>query len=320
MTMQMIATTKQRTDLATAHRDFISAARFKMCGKNSVTDAVRLAESHGASRRVEALIKAEPGMISAPGGSPETWGGEALSPPAQAEQAFAASLRKSGAVDRMLPDTIQVPLRTHFVVNGAALVADEVNEATAKPVFDLAIDADFMTPKKVAGIVALTKELVRAGGPFVEGLIDRELRASIVTGTDGMVLPDLVTGTTPIASSGNFLEDVSNLLAAATFGADARLYLVLRPEDVAQVRHHAGSRRTRFPWSRRQWRNPRWHHDHRLRSTRRRHRALGRCRSTSICDNADTAGFVRERDRRVRQSSPDNHDLALAKKSPGSGR
>ena len=92
-----------------------------------------------------------------------------------------------------------------------------------------------MSPKKVAGILVLTAELVRAGGPVVENLLDRELRNAITAGTDAMVLPDLVALTTPISSSGNVLEDLATALAQITIGADSKLYFILRPEDAAQL-------------------------------------------------------------------------------------
>ena len=234
MTLHAIATSKMRADVSTAHRDFITATRFLMLAKGSPVQAKALAEAHGASRRVEAIVaKAAPGRLGV-GESPTGWS-DALSDYAQIEAAFVASLRNSSAFDRMLADMVTVPLRTRVAVNGTALVAEETGEAEAKTVFDLAIEGDTLDPQKVAAILVLTKDLVRLGGPAAERLIDRELRNSIVAATDSVFLPRLVAVTTPIASTGNFLEDLSNLLAAATFGADARLYLVLRPEDVAQI-------------------------------------------------------------------------------------
>ena len=54
------------------------------------------------------------------------------------------------------------------------------------------------TPRRSPPLVVLSKELVRAGGPVVENLLDRELRNAITSGTDAMVLPDLVALNTPI--------------------------------------------------------------------------------------------------------------------------
>ena len=120
MNMQMIATTKQRAELNDARRDFVALARYAMLSKGRVTEARALAESDGASRRVLRIIeRAEPGMVSAPGGSPETWG-SGLSDYEQAEAAFVASLRNAGAYDRMRGDMVEVPLRTRLAVSTAA--------------------------------------------------------------------------------------------------------------------------------------------------------------------------------------------------------
>ena len=120
MTMSMIATTRQREAAADARRDFIQLARYAMLSKGKTLDARAHAEAEGASHRVQRILeKAEPGMVSAPGGSPSTWG-SALSDYAQAEQAFVASLRNAGAYDRMAGDIIQVPLRTRLAVSWTA--------------------------------------------------------------------------------------------------------------------------------------------------------------------------------------------------------
>ena len=73
MTMQMIRTTKQHAELADAHKDFIQLARYAMLAKGKTLDARAHAEAEGASRVQRILTKAEPGLVSAPGGSPETW-------------------------------------------------------------------------------------------------------------------------------------------------------------------------------------------------------------------------------------------------------
>ena len=213
MTMQMIRTTKQHAELADARKDFIQLARYAMLAKGKTLDARAHAEAEGASSRVQRILtKAEPGLVSAPGGSPETWG-SAPQRLRQAEAAFVASLRNVGAYDRMLADMIQVPLRTRLAVSWTAIVAAETGEAEAKAVHDLNILGDTLTPKKVAAIVVLTRELVRAGGAIVEQLIDRELRSAVVAGTDALVLADLVAETTPISSSGN-VHAASNIAAS----------------------------------------------------------------------------------------------------------
>lgn len=162
MNMQMIATTRQRAEMADARKDFVSLARLMMLGKGKLLDTRELAED--APPRVQRILeKAEPGMISAPGGSPETWG-SALSDYAIAEQAFVASLRNAGAYDRMRGDMIEVPLKTRLAVSSAAIVATETGEAEPKEVFDLDLAGDVLDPKKVAAIVVLSTELIRAGG------------------------------------------------------------------------------------------------------------------------------------------------------------
>ena len=75
MTMQMIRTTKQHAELADARKDFIQLARYAMLAKGKTLDARAHAEAEGASSCVQRILtKAEPGLVSAPGGSPETWG------------------------------------------------------------------------------------------------------------------------------------------------------------------------------------------------------------------------------------------------------
>jgi hypothetical protein len=233
--LSMIKTTRERAELTEARRSFIQVARYVMLAKGKTLEARALATGEGASARVLRIIeRAEPGMVLSPAGSPSTWGSE-LSAYVIAEEAFAASLRHVGAVDRMLPDTVAVPLRSRISVNANAFVASETGEGEAKTVFELDVAGDVMSPKKVAGILVLTAELVRAGGPVVENLLDRELRNAITSGTDAMVLPDLVALTTPISSSGSLMEDLATALAQITIGADSKLYFIARPEDVGQL-------------------------------------------------------------------------------------
>jgi hypothetical protein len=71
----------------------------------------------------------------------------------------------------------------------------------------------YTTFKKAAGLVVISDDLAR------EGLIETELRNGVVAAVDGAFLAKLIASTSPIASSGNVLEDLATLFSSVNSGS-----------------------------------------------------------------------------------------------------
>jgi hypothetical protein len=193
---------------------------------------------------VEIFSKADPGIL---GGASPTWGADALGPYQQTAEGFIASLRNDGAWDAALPFMVRVPFRTKLAVSTTAIVATETSEGLGKDVFELALVAESLEPRKVSATVVITEELARLGGDNANGLILRELRNATIAGTDSTALGALVAATTPTASSGDVLSDLATLLAAVPSGAGSRLFFVIEPAQAKILAVLSGVSGVAFP-------------------------------------------------------------------------
>jgi HK97 family phage major capsid protein len=147
-----------------------------------------------------------------------------------------------------------VPLATRVIAETGAASAYWVGQGRAKPISKLALEGTTLTPLKVAGIVALTDELVRSADPAAEPLVRSDLVGAIgelidtsfVDPENGGVAdvspPSITHGLTPISSTGNPAEDLRLLLA--DFDHVERGYLLLNPKtatEMALARDSAGA-------------------------------------------------------------------------------
>jgi len=111
----------------------------------------------------------------------------------------------------------QVPFKVKLPRQTAASSVNWVGEGKVKPVSSLAFDSITLDHAKIAGIIALTDELVRLSSPSADRLVRDDLAASIIQFMDSQfvdpskaandVSPASVTnGVTPVTASGTTLD------------------------------------------------------------------------------------------------------------------
>jgi Phage capsid family len=149
--------------------------------------------------------------------------------------AFVASLREASAFDRVWPFSVHVPLHSLSLSITSAFISGDVSEGNAKPATQLTLTGNSVAPKKVAALVAASRELLEFSTPAATELFDQALRAATVIACNVRFLTDLLALTTPIASTGdsaqNIYDDLGALLSAIPVGENSRLFLVLHGDD-----------------------------------------------------------------------------------------
>src|SRR5262245_13541602 len=128
--LNMIAREKAAQEDRFAVGEFSRLARLLMETKGAPSEATARA-ANVSDRILQIVAKAEPGMISAPGGSPETWGGEYLAYSALSS-AFLASLSNSNVFDAALPFMRRAPLKSRVPSSSVAATAYVVGESDVK--------------------------------------------------------------------------------------------------------------------------------------------------------------------------------------------
>jgi hypothetical protein len=176
--------------------------------------------------------RSDPGMIGG-GDSPSPWA-TAIAPFRQLVMAFLATLARFGCFDAMLPFMVRLPFRSQIIVSSSVITGAGTAEAENKPVGDLSLSAEQLDVEKTIAMLVASDELLRVAAA-ADLVIETELRQAIVSGVDQTYLQKLVAATSPIASTGNVLEDLSNLLEAIEIGADAALFFVVPVSAAKQL-------------------------------------------------------------------------------------
>lgn len=135
--------------------------------------------------------------------------------------AFATTMRGRSAVDTILPSAVRVPWRSRIGImafSGGGTPA----EARAKPVGRLALLPDEMQHHKASAIAVLSNDLLTAPDAPIDA-IRAELAGALATAQDGPFVQHLLSGVTPITSTGDPESDVFAALNDITRGAGARL-------------------------------------------------------------------------------------------------
>jgi hypothetical protein len=225
---QRIAQAQANFETVRHHTDFATMARCIMQAGGQRDIASRLAEKAGASR-VATVLKAgiDPATLSS------------LADYRLMAHAFAQALSSHGLFDAALPAMKRIPLQTATVGSiGTAAVAGISEERGVKVVSRLSLENSQLTPIKVAVIIALSKELLRAAPDEAQQLISRELIAACALASDRQFLAVATSGVTPFTSSGStavsFRSDLSSLLSLVTTDATSRLFLAM-PSLVAKT-------------------------------------------------------------------------------------
>jgi HK97 family phage major capsid protein/HK97 family phage prohead protease len=140
--------------------------------------------------------------------------------------AFADYLRPLTIIGR-IPGLTRVPFKVRVPRQTAGATVNWVGEGAPKPLTSLAFDSITLDFTKIAGIIALTEELVRSSSPSAEELVRRDLAAAIVqfmdaafvdpskasTGISPASITNGVTALTPTGTTGAALmSDVNRLI------------------------------------------------------------------------------------------------------------
>jgi HK97 family phage major capsid protein len=208
---------------ATHVAEFIEVARFIALGRGAEQMAIRAS----ASSRVVEAIKA-----ATDAGTTGGWGAP-LALFALLANAFISSLSRTSAFDAMLPSMIQLPLRTQVAAASATLTGGPISEASIKPAGRASLTATSLDASKAAAFIAVSAELMKAGGPAASGLLERELRSAVGRATDATFLPVLTSGAQSFSSSGATAlavrQDLRTALLAVTTGAASMLFWIVTP-------------------------------------------------------------------------------------------
>jgi hypothetical protein len=257
-TLQKLGSINANIEAVGRVAEFVQATKFLMLGR--VDDAAAMAQRARASDRVIEFVKSAQSVGSMGAG---TWGSELVVAPLAT--AFLASLSGISAFDTLWPNMVQVPLRTKVVAVSSTLTAGPIAEASIKPAASLSLTASDLDPVKTAPFVAVSKELLKMGGPMANAVLERELRISISRASNSIFLPILTASAASFVSSGvtesAVRQDIRTLLANVHRGADSKPYLNNR----RCVGNFGRPGRCCFPHCHCQWWLDCWHSDSDLR-------------------------------------------------------
>jgi hypothetical protein len=190
--------------------------------------AMKAAQAPGTSERVRAILQ----KAAIAGALGDPWG-SGQSEFHSTTTAFLNSLRGSSAFDSMLGSMRRVPFRSRVVTSTTAATGEGVAEGAAKPVSSLALTATAMVPQKAVATLVVNDELMDWGDVGLDNLIQSELRAGVVAGTDSIFVTGIVDGINATVSTGVPSDDVAALLAAVRLHAAQRLFWVAAPDVAA---------------------------------------------------------------------------------------
>jgi hypothetical protein len=221
--------------------EFAAYAQVLLEAKGFPGAALEIAKQNRAAPRVLSIFKS---AISVGSTNDPSWAGD-LSDHSALAQGFLASLAPFSAFDRALTDGsfLRVPLRTRVSIVTTGASGAVVGEGEPKP----------LSKVKVVTVVAVTNDLVRSVAPGALSLIESEMRRAVAVKSDEAFL-DILTQTTGVASvpssgmgAAQFAADLADALDAISYGADARLYLVLPPATAKVVAFLRDANGTLYP-------------------------------------------------------------------------
>jgi hypothetical protein len=204
-------------------------AFFKLCHMllrhGGAYEAHAQCKAERASPRVEAILKSAVTGI----------GLADLADYQNIQQAFAESLRSLSVFDAVLDGgMVRAPLRSRGFSITTGITGAVVPERSIKPISSLVLASQLLEPKKASAIVIVSKEL--ANFPGSQQLFADELTRGVVAATDSAFLTSLIASTTPTASAGatlaNITTDFDTLLAAVTTHATSRLFYIASPTNI----------------------------------------------------------------------------------------
>jgi hypothetical protein len=152
------------------------------------------------------------------------------------QRAWFASLRNESMLDAIAAGGMMpLPSGIIFAVTTAIGSGHGVLEAAWKPVTRHSFGTGITKAKKAMGLVVLSNDMLRFGGPLCDAVIKTEFRNAVSLAADEQVVAALVDGLTPISGGSDPRVDLRKMLAAVPTGQLSRLMLFAAPELLKQM-------------------------------------------------------------------------------------
>lgn len=185
-------------------------------GKGNLMQSVEIAKSwHDSTPQVETVLRA---AVAAGSTTDADWAKPLVEYQNMASE-FAELLRPQTIIGR-IPGLRRVPFNIKIPRQTGGSSASWVGQGAPKPVSELSFDQITLGTTKLAGIVVLTEELVRASNPAAEGIVRQDLTDTIIQTMDkdfvdpakaavADVSPASITnGVVPVVASGTDADAV----------------------------------------------------------------------------------------------------------------
>ncbi|WP_417329039.1 hypothetical protein [Halomonas cupida] len=144
---------------------------------------------------------------------------------AQLVDGFLGSLAFESALDQLVPlGALPLPRTFGKIEVSGGFSSNVVAEGAPKLLAQLDLNMQDLSIIKTVGMLAMTREVLIAGGPQVQQIFEHELRSAAARGSNAALFAQLAEGATPVASTGDAVGDLAAGLAAA---APSRGYLVM---------------------------------------------------------------------------------------------
>ena len=203
-----------------ANGAFIKLA-FMLLKYRRASDAHAHCEVERVSPRVRDILKS-----AVSGATIGDW--SAIADYQNVQQAFQESLRDASVFDALNGGMVRAPLRSRGFSITAGISGAVTSEPSIKVISSLTMAQQLLELKKAAAIVVTSKEL--ADYPGAQQLFASELQKAVIAATDTNFLAALVAATTPTASAGsslaNITTDLGVLLGAVTTSATSKVFYV----------------------------------------------------------------------------------------------
>jgi hypothetical protein len=240
--MGVIAQLGQRAEAIetrAAAAEFHKFARTLTATRGEWMEAAALAQQTRAKPRVVEIFKS-----AVTGAGLADW--SALTDYQTISAAFSESLRSAGVFDAMLAGGIvPAPLRSRGIIVTTGITGSSPSERSIKPIGSIALGNSLVEPKKSAAVIVTTEEVAKSADANINALFDSELRQGVIAATDSIFLSTLIAGTTPTASAGatlgNITTDLGVLLSAVTSRASSKLYFIIDPTNAKKLTLKASS-------------------------------------------------------------------------------
>lgn len=147
---------------------------------------------------------------------------------------YLASAPEPSLLDAIARYARPIPTTSRQILVASDAVGNLVSEGDPVPVKHLDMSTADMEPSRSAGLIVLSRELIRTGGDAVRRLFERELAEAVTRAGNSAVLSEIVTSDAiPVAGTGDPLADLRAGIRAA---GPSAAYVVAAPAgDVAAL-------------------------------------------------------------------------------------